>query len=453
MGTTAQKLQYLAATKQAIKQALTDNGISVPAGTTFREYASKITDIRSKFSFEPLPYTQVSLGSSTVNVSPYINIYADDGNSYTPQEWYELPGKGSSIHPVAFDIEAVGVHFLLYFKSFVNTDSYSYKDVTGQFSQTNGQLQHSPYNYTLITDNGTWTDSVDGGTKTAKAVVSNGVIVLSTTNSPLTWQIATGCGPGDAFQDKTDNSLARTNALYNQVEWLRHRFAINSGLTTEEEDGTIGTVTIVKDNGDMYFAVNGVKSNKLAKYNLVGTTAMSSANLTSAIADYIYAQQLVNNVNMNDDTIEGVSPSAKILTPGAKGAEAYAFNGYWMIATPILSNCSASPTNMEKNIQDAPAIYYIKRVLANQYENVSLSSVNMVQGYYLNRITILNSLVNFLNSSNGGSCDVPSTLSASVWCAARGSATAAWFVSAGVGFVGTNNVFNRCAVFGASTLS
>lgn len=452
MGTTAQKLQYLAGTKQAIKQALTDNGISVPTGTTFREYASKITDIRFKFSFEPLPYTQVSLGGTSVNVSPYINIYADDGNSYTPQEWYDLSGKGSTIHPVAFDIEAVGAHFLMYFKSFVNTDSYSYKDVTGQFSQTDGQLQHSPHNYSLVTANGTWTDSVDGGTKTAKAVVSNGVIVLSTTNSPLTWQIATGCGPRSAFQDKTDNSLARINALYNQVEWLRHRFAINSGLTTEEEDGTIGTVTIVKDNGDMYFAVNGVKSNKLAKYNLVGTTAISSANLTSAIADYIYAQQLVNNVNMNDDTIEGVSPSAKILTPGAKGAEAYAFNGYWMITTPILSNCSASPTNMEKNIQDAPAVYYIKRVLANQYENVSLPSENMMQGYYLNRTTILNSIVNFLNSANGGSCKVPSTLSVNVWCAARNNSTSAWYVYAGNGNVSTANFFGRYTVLGASAL-
>ena len=45
MGTTAQKLAYLSDTKAVIKQAIVSKGIAVPDGTTFREYAKKISSI------------------------------------------------------------------------------------------------------------------------------------------------------------------------------------------------------------------------------------------------------------------------------------------------------------------------------------------------------------------------------------------------------------------------
>lgn len=45
MGTTADKLEYLQGTKAAIKQAIVNKGVAVPDGTTFREYATKISDI------------------------------------------------------------------------------------------------------------------------------------------------------------------------------------------------------------------------------------------------------------------------------------------------------------------------------------------------------------------------------------------------------------------------
>lgn len=45
MGTTADKLAYLNGTKTAIKNAIVAKGVAVPDGTTFRQYAEKISDI------------------------------------------------------------------------------------------------------------------------------------------------------------------------------------------------------------------------------------------------------------------------------------------------------------------------------------------------------------------------------------------------------------------------
>ena len=45
--TTADKLNYLIATKNAIKQALIDKGVEVSANATFRDYATLISTITS----------------------------------------------------------------------------------------------------------------------------------------------------------------------------------------------------------------------------------------------------------------------------------------------------------------------------------------------------------------------------------------------------------------------
>lgn len=49
MGTTAEKLAYLADTKNAIKDAIVSNGIEVPDETTFRSYPEKIDQIVGQF--------------------------------------------------------------------------------------------------------------------------------------------------------------------------------------------------------------------------------------------------------------------------------------------------------------------------------------------------------------------------------------------------------------------
>lgn len=45
MGTIAEKLTYLNGTKTAIKDAIEEKGVTVPAGATFRDYADLIGDI------------------------------------------------------------------------------------------------------------------------------------------------------------------------------------------------------------------------------------------------------------------------------------------------------------------------------------------------------------------------------------------------------------------------
>lgn len=45
MGTTAEKLEYLNATKAAIKDAIVAKGVDVPDSTTFRQYAEKVQQI------------------------------------------------------------------------------------------------------------------------------------------------------------------------------------------------------------------------------------------------------------------------------------------------------------------------------------------------------------------------------------------------------------------------
>jgi hypothetical protein len=460
MGTTAQKLQYLDGTKQAIKQALTDNGILVPTGTTFREYASKITDIRSKFSFEPLPYTQVSLGGTSVNVSPFLKIYADDGNSYTPQEWYTLPGKGTDIKPLAFDIEACGIHSLIYLK---DTAAPAYYEITRTNMSAITAYKHSPYQFSLYTSAQSNLTNPDG--TTAAITSANGVLTMTTANCPgKTWVCKadlTNAG-GSLRMSDVGSEYDRCEAMYQQVEWLRHRASIETTVATEAPDGTYAEVLIYDDGTDHWFLVkyNGSVYNTgvKAKYNV--HSFFNSANPTSAIVDAIYTEQVkaTKKLSMNDELsdVQGnvTETTYKILTPGAKGAEAVAYNGKWRIITPVLSNASAT-FNQDTNMQDAPAIYYNKEILEPLYGagNVALPNDRTMQAYCLNRTTLLNSLVDFLNSANGGSCNVPSTLDAYVWCATRYSATYAWFVGTGNGSMVVSNTFYRYSVLGASALS
>lgn len=54
MGTTAEKLAYLDATKTAIKDAIVAKGVEVPEETTFRQYADLISGISTGLSDEDL---------------------------------------------------------------------------------------------------------------------------------------------------------------------------------------------------------------------------------------------------------------------------------------------------------------------------------------------------------------------------------------------------------------
>ena len=55
MGTTAEKLGYLANTKADIRAAMVEKGIEVPQSTPFRKYAEKIAAIPSKMAQTYIP--------------------------------------------------------------------------------------------------------------------------------------------------------------------------------------------------------------------------------------------------------------------------------------------------------------------------------------------------------------------------------------------------------------
>ena len=77
-GTSADKLNYLLATKEAIRQAIYQKGVDIPETTPFRQYAGKIAEIQTG-SFE----------TQTVSDSFYItqdNPFAEDTLSI-PDGW------------------------------------------------------------------------------------------------------------------------------------------------------------------------------------------------------------------------------------------------------------------------------------------------------------------------------------------------------------------------------
>jgi hypothetical protein len=80
MGTTAEKLTHLSQTKSDIRDAIEAKGVSVPVETTFRDYATKVSDIKTDFS-DTFNYAErVSQdGGSVENLSEVSNLDFNDG--------------------------------------------------------------------------------------------------------------------------------------------------------------------------------------------------------------------------------------------------------------------------------------------------------------------------------------------------------------------------------------
>jgi len=438
--------------RASIVSAINDKGVEIASDATLAQCATAIGEISAGGDTEayypgPLTATAKSFGGVSVATNDHIKIRGNNGVSYTVEQWDALDGKGTTIKPIGFDMQCWGEHFIWYFKTkYRDTTNKTYYDVSGTTAQTDGKLRHSQYQHPLIT--GAMSEKTDTNGSKAKAVVSNGVITLSTTNSPKTWQIKTNCGGVNVFL--SDNVKDRFDALVAQTEWFRHRAAIDSGLETDAADGTAGTVTIVTDGGEMYFAVNGVQTTKLAKYN-VHTTILNGDHATQAVVDAIYAKQIANGTNMNMAIGDG--SSKPVVTEGCEGATAYAFNGKWMIATPVLSRCNATTFTLDYNIPDAPAVSYalwLRTFYGNQ--NIILPNKRMLQAYWTNKSTILNSMVTYLNNARGGSCGVPTNVDTDTWSSLRSNAGFAWYVYMGTGCMNTPNSTNRYVVAGVSAL-
>jgi surface protein len=84
MGTIADKLTYLQGTKSAIKAAIEDKGVTVPTGTTFRDYADKIGEITSGGADEwvrPSDWLAMpTIGASEQKIVGLFAVYDTDAN-------------------------------------------------------------------------------------------------------------------------------------------------------------------------------------------------------------------------------------------------------------------------------------------------------------------------------------------------------------------------------------
>lgn len=420
-------------------------------------------DLESQMLFLPVRTTTITTKEGTTEAvasNDHIKIVDEDLKHYTLKEWNDRSvanGFDNSLvaKPIGFSLECNGVRTIVRWQW-----TGKYYSPTGAGTAATDAMQHSMYDYNQITSAASGQDSTitgELGLGTGEAgkhfaddweVRDNGDnLTLYSGNTKQTWEMAKDCGNANSME--ATNFKERTDAMWAQNEWMRHRFAISSGITTSEPDGTIKEVQILNATGsqpqvgeDMYFYIDGTNTNLLAKYNLNNKHNVSGYYLTQAIADYIYEQQKANGVNMNDTGINSVDKP--VLVPGAKGAEAIAVNGYWYIVTPYISRPGEN-TAMDYNVCDSPAVYYVHSLSDESY----LIGDRELHPIWVNK-SIITGLVNYLRTNEERDSDIPSLPSGYCWSAVRANSTYAWYVSIGYGNVVNASTNNRYAVFPAS---
>ena len=383
--------------------------------------------------------------SNTANyaTNDRIRIHGDDGNDYTLAEWNALfaaagfDKEAMTVEPAGIRVQAYGTDEVYLFDRYTGRTYNPVGDSQGDA----GQLQHSLYNHALVTAAGSGTDSTTGKTWTVTEDGDN--LILHEANTKQSWTIAKGTGTVNRHQ--AWNIAERVHSLWAQNEWLRHRMAIDSGLSTTEADGETTNVEILNASGtqaavgeDMYFWIGGVNTNIPAKYN-VNNRHTATAGLTQAIADAIYARQVANGINMNDTGVN--SDSKPVLAPGSKGAEAIAVDGKWFIVTPFISNTSATVATATNNMADSPAVYWAKA------KGCALPSDSLLDAMYNNK-SLCNAVITYLNTVEGRS--LPTIPTGAIWTAVRYSAYSCWYVLMSAGNVINAYTYLRYNVCGAS---
>lgn len=397
--------------------------------------------------------------TAAVASNDHIKIVDEDLKQYTLKEWNDRSvanGFDNSLvaKPIGFSLECNGVRTIVRWQW-----TGRYYSPTGAGVAATDSMQHSMYDYNQITaaatgKDATITGELDMGTGKAGThfsdaweVRDNGdTLILYSGNTNQTWEMAKDCGNTNSML--ATNFKERTDAMWAQNEWMRHRFAISSGIATDQPDGTMKEVQILNVAGtqpqvgeDMYFYIDGTNTNLLAKYNLNNKHNDPADYLTTAIADYIYEQQKANGVNMNDT---GVNSAEKpVLVPGAKGAEAIAVNGYWYIVTPYISRPGEN-TSMDYNLCDSPAVYYVHSLQGDLY----IIGDRELHPIWVNK-SIITGLVNYLRTNEKRDSDIPSPPSGSCWGAVRHYSTYAWYVGLGGGGVSGTVTYGRYTVFPA----
>lgn len=398
--------------------------------------------------------------TAAVASNDHIKIVDEDLKHYTLKEWNDRSvsnGFDNSMvaKPIGFSLECNGVRTIVRWQW-----TGTYYSPTGAGTAAKDAMQHSMYDYNQITAAATGKDATitgEEGLGTGAAgkhfsddweVRDNGdTLILYSGNTKQTWEVAKDCGNVNSMI--ATNFKERTDAMWAQNEWMRHRFAISSGIVTDQPDGTMKGVQILNVTGtqpqvgeDMYFYIDGTNTNLMAKYNLNNRHNMSGYYLTQAIADYIYEQQKTNGVNMNDTGINSVDKP--VLVPGAKGAEAIAVNGYWYIVTPYISRPGEN-TAMDFNVCDSPAVYYVHSLPGNLY----IIGDRELHPIWVNK-SIITGLVNYLRTNEERDSDIPSLPSGHCWSAVRYYSTSAWYVNLGSGVVNSTYASTRSSVFSAS---
>lgn len=443
----ASEISRLQIAKADLKTTINNlNGISVIANETIDEYSNLIS------STTPLPAT-LPIGATTVRISAssteniasnnHIRILGSDNNKYTLAEWNALfieagyDKNNMTVTPIGINIEAFDNTRETYI--FERYEGITYTPV-GDTAGAAGKLQHSIYNQAPINAIGSGTDSTTSKDWSITSDGDNWVLYSGNTkqswNCPKNTQVT--------YAHASHNISDRTESLYVQTEWMRHRMAISSGISTSKTDGTMGEIQILNGSGnqaavgeDMYFWIKNdsnilVNTGILAKYN-INNLHGSTYGLTTTIRDAIYARQIANGINMNDTGVNSVSKP--ILAPGSKGAEVIAVSGEWMIITPFISNANITTSTASNNMADAPAVYYAK------YKGYSLPSDSLINCMYYNK-TLVNAVINYLNNREGWGIPVVPT-NDYIWTAVRSSATNAWLVYFNNGYVLYISTFNR----------
>ena len=467
----ADKLQSILDSKAAIKSAIESKGV-LDVGNVLADYPDKIANIPSGASDYELESQSLFLAVNTTTVTlkdgrtaavasnDHIKIVDEDLKHYTLKEWNDRSvanGFNNSLvaKPIGFSLECNGVRTIVRWQW-----AGRYYSPTGSGTAATDIMQHSIYDYNQITaaDSGkdaTITGELDMGTGKAGThfsddweVRDNGdTLTLYSGNTKQSWEMAKDCGNINSMM--AINFKERTDAMWAQNEWMRHRFAISSGIATDQPDGTMKEVQILNVTGtqpqvgeDMYFCINGINTNLMAKYNLNNKHDNSSEYLTFSISDYIYEQQKANGVNMNDTGVNSIEKP--VLVPGAKGAEAIAVNGYWYIVTPYVSRPGEN-TAMDYNVCDSPAVYYVHSLSGDLY----IIGDRELHPIRVNK-SIITGLVNYLRTNEERDSDIPSLPSGNCWSGVRYNSTYAWYVYLGNGGVGSTTTYFRCAVLPAS---
>ena len=453
MGTIAQELTRIQTAKSDLKNAIEEHGVEVPSATTIDGYATLVDQINLPATLQVNATTIRKSASSTENYASNDNIrfLGSDGNKYTLAQWNAMfvdagyDASQMTVEPVGLSVDAFEHSGESYMFDRYTGTTYN---PSGETASTAGCLSHSPYNNAMVTTASSGTDYTTG--KAWSVTVDGDELILAEANTGCSWRVSKDCGYVNSH--KAFNIEERTYYLWAYTEWLRHRFAISSGITTTAADKTMGQVEIFNSSGvqaaaneDMYFFVRAASedtwqnTNIKAKYNLNNRHATNSASLTQAIADAIYAKQVANGVNMNDT---GVNSSTKsILSKGSKGAEVIAVSGYWYIITPYISNPSDTTATVTNNCADSPAVYWAIS------KGFSLPSDTLLYAMYLN-FTVVSSMRSYLVNVEGRSVSSIPT-SNYCWSAVRYSARYAWYVNLPYGNMIYNYTYNSYFAVGA----